>query len=299
MARRLPWWAVLTLGVACVVLGAVLTAEPFTSLAVLAGLVVVALIGTGIAQILSAATTARPWLARVVGAIWIVSGVVAAAWPGITIGALAVAVGIGLAAGGVVKLAVAVFGDADERFILGISGVTNVVVGVLALSWPAATVLVLAVLFGLRTVVFGISQIALALKMRRSPDRVVSVKGREWPVWLRLTGGLVALALALGGLAISVAVHRAQPGEPGPFYTAPSPLPDGPPGTIIRQEVLDGYYAGATTYKVLYTSTSYDGARTAVSGIVVVPDGPGQDAVPQVAQWVADRFAGRPAPTTC
>ena len=81
------------------------------------------------------------------------------------------------------------------------------------------------------------------------------------------------LALALGGLAISVAVHRAAPGEPGPFYSAPSPLPDGEPGTIIRTEVIDGFHEGATTYRVLYKSTGYTGTPTAVSGIIVVPDG--------------------------
>jgi uncharacterized membrane protein HdeD (DUF308 family) len=38
MGRRLPWWLVPVLGVASVVVGAVLTAEPFTSLRVLAAL---------------------------------------------------------------------------------------------------------------------------------------------------------------------------------------------------------------------------------------------------------------------
>ena len=46
--RKLPWWVVLLVGVACVVIGGVLTAEPFKSLSVLqwlvaAGLLVAAL----------------------------------------------------------------------------------------------------------------------------------------------------------------------------------------------------------------------------------------------------------------
>ena len=59
--------------------------------------------------------------------------------------------------------------------ILGLSGVTNVVVGVLALAWPGVTVLVLAVLFGVRTVVSGFGQIALGLRLRGAPpgERVV------------------------------------------------------------------------------------------------------------------------------
>jgi acetyl esterase/lipase len=67
-------------------------------------------------------------------------------------------------------------------------------------------------------------------------------------------------------------VETSRPDEPGEFYTAPSPLPDGPPGTIIRSEVIDGFVPGAATYRVLYTSTGYDGEPTAVSGLILVPD---------------------------
>jgi hypothetical protein len=47
-----------------------------------------------------------------------------------------------------------------------VSGLTNVIVGVLALTWPAVTVLPLAVIFGLRMIVLGIGQIVLGFKMR-------------------------------------------------------------------------------------------------------------------------------------
>ena len=49
--------------------------------------------------------------------------------------------------------------------MLALSGATNVVVGLLALSWPGVTVLVLAILFGVRTFLFGVGQIALALPL--------------------------------------------------------------------------------------------------------------------------------------
>jgi pimeloyl-ACP methyl ester carboxylesterase len=82
---------------------------------------------------------------------------------------------------------------------------------------------------------------------------------------------LAALAVALV-LAFVVFAENVQPDEPGNFYAAPSPLPDGPPGTIIRREVIDGFHPGSTAYRVLYTSTGYDGRPTAVSGLIVVPD---------------------------
>ena len=79
------------------------------------------------------------------------------------------------------------------------------------------------------------------------------------------------VAPAVAGWAIFV--HSSRPDEPGAFYDAPSPLPDGPPGTIIRSEVIEGFHSGATAYRVLYKSTGYDGRPTAVSGLILVPDG--------------------------
>ena len=81
---------------------------------------------------------------------------------------------------------------------------------------------------------------------------------------------VVLLAAAIAGWLIFV--ESSRPDEPGEFYSAPAPLPDGPPGTIIRSEVVDDFVAGATTYRVLYTSTGYDGEPTAVSGLILVPD---------------------------
>ena len=85
-------------------------------------------------------------------------------------------------------------------------------------------------------------------------------------------GALAAVALTLV-LVFVVFAEGVQPDEPGEFYAAPSPLPDGPPGTIIRSEAVDGFHEGSTAYRVLYKSTGYDGKPTAVSGLVVVPEG--------------------------
>ena len=94
---------------------------------------------------------------------------------------------------------------------------------------------------------------------------------RRWR-WLWITAIVIAIlgAAAVAGWAIFV--HESRPDAPGAFYTAPSPLPDGPPGTIIRSEVIEGFHSGATAYRVLYKSTGYDGNPTAVSGFIVVPD---------------------------
>ena len=93
---------------------------------------------------------------------------------------------------------------------------------------------------------------------------------RQWP-WIAL--GVIAILLVgiAGGWAVFV--DESRPDAPGAFYDPPSPLPDGPPGTIIRSEVIDDFRPGATAYRVLYTSTDRDGDPTAVSGFILVPDG--------------------------
>ena len=89
---------------------------------------------------------------------------------------------------------------------------------------------------------------------------------RRWP--LVVTG---ALAIVLGGwLVVRWAV---RPDAPGAFYRPPAELPDGPAGTIIRQEDVDGVPADRRAWRVLYTSTAPDGSPIAVSGVVVAPSG--------------------------
>ena len=59
----------------------------------------------------------------------------------------------------------------------------------------------------------------------------------------------------------------------GAFYRAPASDAEGAPGTLVRQEVIDGAPLGATTYRVLYRSTGLDNKPILVSGVVIVPPG--------------------------
>jgi uncharacterized membrane protein HdeD (DUF308 family)/acetyl esterase/lipase len=269
---RLPAWALVALGLACLLLGAFLTVDPLQSLRVLARLVGIGLVLSGVADLAGADEATRPWLSRVAGLIWIAGGVAALVWPGITIGALAIAAGIALVVGGALELAGATRDrGGEERILRSSSGTTSVLVGLIALTWPGITVLVIAVLFGVRTALFGVGLLVRAWRRRR---RTHPAAPGRWPKPLRAIGAVAALVLAGGATVVSISVNRAQPGEPGAFYDLPSPLPEGEPGTIIRQEVVDGYVDGATTYRVLYLTEGFDGAPTAVSGMIFVPDGP-------------------------
>src|SRR6202789_2846663 len=57
------------------------------------------------------------------------------------------------------------------------------------------------------------------------------------------------------------------------FYRAPASEAEGAPGTLVRQEVIEGAPLGATAYRVLYRSTGLDNKPILVSGVVIVPPG--------------------------
>jgi uncharacterized membrane protein HdeD (DUF308 family) len=159
------WWMFLVLGIAAVVVGLILLFDLVTAVRTLVVFVSIGLIFTGLGE-LSAASRYRTFLSTAAGVLLIVAGIVALVWPDITLWALAVVTGIGLLTSGAVRLAAAIGDKPDGWGWLMVGGALSLVVGVLALAWPGATVLVLAILLGVRLVVYGAVEIAFALGLR-------------------------------------------------------------------------------------------------------------------------------------
>jgi uncharacterized membrane protein HdeD (DUF308 family) len=163
------WTATLVLGLATTALGIILIANPFASAWTLAVLVALGLIANGLLQLLQSRRTHHT-ADVVAGIVWLIGGIVAVAWPKITLWALAVVVGLSILFGGAVKSTAALMdgGHWRGRWWLLASGAFSIVIGVVAVAWPEATVVVLAVLFGIEIVVFGVLEIVAALALRRA-----------------------------------------------------------------------------------------------------------------------------------
>lgn len=152
------------LGAATVVLGIVLLFNPTSAAHLLAVLIGIAFMIGGVLEIAVGWTVGSRLAATVLGAVLIVGGVVAAVWPNVTLWTVALIVGLLLIVHGIGRVAVAV----SERDVvpswgwLAAAGVVNVLVGVLAIAWPNATVWVLAVVLGIQIVVFGALLLAVA-----------------------------------------------------------------------------------------------------------------------------------------
>jgi uncharacterized membrane protein HdeD (DUF308 family) len=92
------------------------------------------------------------------GAVTIVAGALILAWPGGTLLAVAVLLGIQLIVAGIVRAVTAFTFDADSvagRILFLLLGVLLVIVGILCLRAPLQTIAILVLLFGLSTIVSG------------------------------------------------------------------------------------------------------------------------------------------------
>jgi uncharacterized membrane protein HdeD (DUF308 family) len=171
------WWLILLLGLALIVIGVLLLVNTNAAAFTLALLIGFGLFLAGIDSLVEAQRHRVRWPSYVMAAIWIAVGVIAIAWPDVTLWALAVTVGIGLLVAGVTEawLAVMMHRTLPSWGLWAIAGVLSAVAGVLCILWPDATVLVLAVLLGLWVIFRGVVTVLFALALHHirnvtSPD---------------------------------------------------------------------------------------------------------------------------------
>jgi hypothetical protein len=94
----------------------------------------------------------------------------------------------------------------------------------------------------------------------------------------RFLFGIVAAVIAFAGC---VEIAQAQTA----FYDAPASLRAGLPGSLVRQEPMEGAPLGAATYRVLYRSTGLNDEPIVVSGVVIVPPGPPPPGGRPIVAW--------------
>jgi acetyl esterase/lipase len=78
---------------------------------------------------------------------------------------------------------------------------------------------------------------------------------------------------ALAATFLIVTGHLSAAAAQTSFYDAPRSMLAGQPGTLVRQQPMDGAPLGAAAYRVLYRSTGLKDEPIFVSGVVVVPQG--------------------------
>lgn len=279
---RTPTWMRVALSLASVVLGAVIILRPTTALDVLALLLGGGMVLTGILELTGRDESAdeprrglegRWRTALSIG--WIALGAFVLVWPGLTVRAVAVVTGILLLINGIAGVGSA-FRRApgiDQRIADAALGVTGIIFGVLALTWPDITLLVVAVVFGATLIIRGIGELWLAVRRRGDGDRDAPSSEPAGPVrrWGRTIVALVSVVVAVVA-AVATAPLREGSTVVDEFYAAPRSIPQ-EPGMLLRAEPFTREVpSGAVGWRILYTTTGTGGAIRVASGLVVVPE---------------------------
>jgi len=158
------WAPLLGVGVVLVILGLVIVANIWESIHFMGILIGLVLLFLGVVGIAVGARRGGGWaLAPIVA---IIGGVILLFWPGLTLRALAVIVGLTLIAWGGVQSGLAIASAREGRYGLLLSGVLILLLGVVVVAWPGPTLALLTTLFGAGVILAGVAAITQALRMR-------------------------------------------------------------------------------------------------------------------------------------
>jgi uncharacterized membrane protein HdeD (DUF308 family) len=162
------WLISILVGVALVAVGVWLLANLYESVTVPAVLVGISFIVGGVAEAVAlGGTGALGPIAWVSGGLLVVTGIVVLAWPDATLWTIAVLAGIGLLVAGLVRVGEALT-HRDRPDWPGLAvGALGVVIGALVLAWPGATLVVLAIVLGLRAIGTGLVAIGVGWQLHR------------------------------------------------------------------------------------------------------------------------------------
>jgi uncharacterized membrane protein HdeD (DUF308 family)/acetyl esterase/lipase len=290
MLDRAPIPALAVVGLGLILLGALVITRPLTSIVLLGVYVALTAIVSGVAELLSHTKATSIWL-RVIATAWILAGLVILVFLNRSLELLPRVLAVLLLIGGLTSLGDALVGGRVSERVLAVAwGASQIVFGILALSWPDVTVLVVAVFFGIRTLAYGASLVvrfihSTPLPMRsapRMPDLVelpVRPAQRRGRVWAAL-GRYALAALLVTVSAVGWTVNSwLEDGTPvlDAFYDPPPEVPQ-QHGHLIRV----GDFAGsippdARVLRILYTTRDALGAPAVASALVIIPteDRPG------------------------
>jgi uncharacterized membrane protein HdeD (DUF308 family) len=175
-AQRLAanWWRLLVNGLALIVAGVLIFSINW-SIRSLATFIGALFIFQGITYALTTGIDARARQANVVtGLLSVATGIAIIAWPGPGVVVLAIFLGAWLIVIGTLTISGAF---AARRFLsnwwlLLITGLLEIPLGVLALANPGATLAAIITVGGIWAVAIGVMRIVLAFEIKRLPDEV-------------------------------------------------------------------------------------------------------------------------------
>jgi uncharacterized membrane protein HdeD (DUF308 family) len=174
---RRTWLIPLALGILMLILGLVLVFNIRAGIDTLRWLVVFALIFAAVEAFATASLRTKPWVGWLVGIAYLVGALLSIAWPGLTLLALVIIVGVSLLVGGIVQ---AIMAWRAKRATRGWGwsfafGLLSAVAGLVFLfGSPILSLVVLAILLAIYVIMTGATLIALALAVRKATQAIAA-----------------------------------------------------------------------------------------------------------------------------
>jgi uncharacterized membrane protein HdeD (DUF308 family) len=175
------WWVVLLAGIAGVIFGAIMLFDFWGGLRILAFFVGFYLLLAGVSDLVGSSHYEPRWPAIVSGILAIIGGIVALVYPGLTLGALAIIMGIAFLAWGIVKAIAALMARADGWGWSLVGGVALAIVGAVAMAWPGKTLAIVSILIGINALIFGFSAIFQSFALRKAAGTWEETKRQARP----------------------------------------------------------------------------------------------------------------------
>jgi len=170
LAMASTWKATLFMGVVTLILGIIVTLHPGGSLNVVAVLLGVLAIISGIFQLVRIFDRAEPhrvWLG-ISGFVFIVVGVVLIRHLHLTVAAIGLLVGITWIVQGIAALIAAFSGAREGAVWWGVFGGISLIAGIVVTASPVNSVTVLATLLGIWFIIMGLMEMVGAFLIRRA-----------------------------------------------------------------------------------------------------------------------------------
>lgn len=129
------------------------------------------------------------WLVLLRGIVSILFGLVAFAWPGLTLFTLVLFYGAFALVDGIIALASAFTGGAKPvpTWWLVLVGIAGIAAGIITFLWPGLTAIVLVIFIGAWALVHGIFEIIGAIKLRKEIDNE----------WMLILAGVISVVFGL------------------------------------------------------------------------------------------------------
>ncbi len=178
------WWILLVAGLLSTAFGVWLLFKPVKGAETIAWVVGLYLVVVGIVDLIHSRHAVNRTPAVVAGIVLMLTGLLIAFWPDVTVRVIAVVWGLGFLLGGIIRV-VSAFADKGYgwgwRLFLGILGI---VVGGVFIFWPHVGVGVIFFIVGISAVITGLLWIVMSFSLRRAPERIAAAGDGDVVVFL-------------------------------------------------------------------------------------------------------------------